>query len=65
MFQLKGALGLVQTVPNMRYLLEKLVQRVKGMLVGNRCTEAFWIGNLKNRDLKGQEIQTQFEVGIN
>ena len=29
------------------------------MLAVNKCTEAFWIGNLKNRDIRGQEISSQ------
>ena len=29
------------------------------MLAVNQCQEAFWIGNLKNRDLRGQEIMSQ------
>lgn len=33
--------------------------RVKMMLAVNKCEEAFWLGNLKNRDLKGEEILSQ------
>ncbi len=29
------------------------------MLAVNQCHEAFWMGNLKNRDLQGQEIISQ------
>lgn len=29
------------------------------MLAVNQCPEAFWIGNLKNRDLQGHEIMSQ------
>lgn len=29
------------------------------MLAVNQCPEAFWIGNLKHRDLRGQEIISQ------
>lgn len=32
--------------------LEVFVFRVKAMLTVNKCLEAFWIGNLKNRDLQ-------------
>ena len=31
----------------------------QAMLADNNCQEAFWVGNLKNRDLKGQEILSQ------
>ena len=33
------------------------------MLAVNQCQEAFWIGNLKNRDLRGQEIMSQRSTG--
>ena len=33
--------------------------RVKAMLALNKCHEAFWLGNLKNRDIQGQEILSQ------
>ena len=36
--------------------LELFVFRVKAMLTVNKCHEAFWIGNLRNRDITGQEI---------
>ena len=29
------------------------------MLTLNKCHEAFWLGNLKNRDIHGQEISSQ------
>lgn len=32
---------------------------MKMMLAVNKCEDAFWLGNLKNRDLKGEEILSQ------
>lgn len=29
------------------------------MLALNECHDAFWMGNLKNRDIQGQEISSQ------
>ena len=29
------------------------------MLAYNNCDSAFWLGNLKNRDLRGNEILSQ------
>ena len=29
------------------------------MLAYNNCDSVFWLGNLKNRDLHGNEIQSQ------
>lgn len=51
--------NLTKHVPLLKKTLELLVCRVKAMLVFNSCTEAFWLGNLKNRDLQGEEILSQ------
>jgi Fanconi anemia group D2 protein len=50
---------LTKHVPLLKKTLELLVCRVKAMLVLNNCREAFWLGNLKNRDLQGEEIMSQ------
>ncbi|XP_044146222.1 Fanconi anemia group D2 protein isoform X2 [Bufo gargarizans] len=51
--------GLTTHVPQLKKTLEMFVYRVKAMLVLNNCQEAFWLGNLKNRDLQGEEILSQ------
>ncbi|KAM8930382.1 Fanconi anemia group D2 protein isoform 4-T4 [Pelodytes ibericus] len=51
--------GLTNHVPLLKKTLEMFVYRVKAMLVLNNCQEAFWLGNLKNRDLQGEEILSQ------
>ncbi|GJQ69554.1 hypothetical protein Trydic_g6650 [Trypoxylus dichotomus] len=51
--------SIMKHVPNFKRTLETLVYRVKAALVANDCSEAFWMGNLKNRDLDGDEILTQ------
>ena len=43
---------LTKHVPLLKKTLELLVCRVKAMLTLNSCREAFWLGNLKNRDLQ-------------
>ncbi|XP_047439463.1 Fanconi anemia group D2 protein isoform X2 [Mugil cephalus] len=53
--------SLTNHVPALKKSLELFVYRVKAMLMLNNCQEAFWIGNLKNRNLKGEEILTQRE----
>ncbi|XP_032697476.1 Fanconi anemia group D2 protein isoform X3 [Lontra canadensis] len=50
---------LTKHVPLLKKTLELLVCRVKAMLIFNNCREAFWLGNLKNRDLQGEEIVSQ------
>ena len=37
----------------------KALRVFQAMLTLNKCHEAFWLGNLKNRDLHGQEISSQ------
>ncbi|XP_035517616.1 Fanconi anemia group D2 protein [Morone saxatilis] len=44
--------SLTNHVPALKKSLELFVYRVKAMLMLNNCQEAFWIGNLKNRNLK-------------
>lgn len=54
--------SLVAYVPQFRLILESLVYRVKAALVANNCSTAFWMGNLRNRDLHGEEILSQSTV---
>ena len=44
--------SLTNQVPMLKRSLEGFVYRVKAMLTVNKCLEAFWLGNLKNRDLQ-------------
>lgn len=44
--------SLTNHVPALKKSLELFVYRVKAMLTLNNCQEAFWMGNLKNRNLK-------------
>ncbi|XP_041834806.1 Fanconi anemia group D2 protein isoform X2 [Melanotaenia boesemani] len=55
--------NLTNHVPALKKSLELFVYRVKAMLALNNCQEAFWIGNLKNRNLKGEEILSQRSQG--
>ena len=54
----KSDASLAAHVPPLRKLLEQFVFRVKGMLALNNSLEAFWLGNLKNRDLAGKELNS-------
>ncbi|VDK21170.1 unnamed protein product [Taenia asiatica] len=47
---------LTPLIPQTRKCLEAFVYSVKLLLSQNHCAGAFWLGNLKNRDLAGQEI---------
>ena len=57
-FRAKSDASLAAHVPPLRKLLEQFVFRVKGMLALNNSLEAFWLGNLKNRDLAGKELNS-------
>ncbi|KAI4496893.1 hypothetical protein M0804_000703 [Polistes exclamans] len=46
-------------IPAAKSVLERLVYSVKGMFVLNNSSTAFWMGNLLNKNLEGQEILSQ------
>ncbi|XP_068108990.1 Fanconi anemia group D2 protein isoform X2 [Hyperolius riggenbachi] len=53
--------GLTTHVPPLKRSLEMFVYRVKAMLAMNNCQEAFWLGNLKNRDLQEESEEESEE----
>ncbi|XP_034937747.1 Fanconi anemia group D2 protein [Chelonus insularis] len=55
----KKDIALTRYVPAAKSILEQLIYRVKGMLVLNNSSTAFWMGNLVNKNLEGQEICSQ------
>ncbi|XP_008336048.2 Fanconi anemia group D2 protein-like [Cynoglossus semilaevis] len=57
--KIKQDTSLTNHVPALKKSLELFVYRVKATLTLNNCQEAFWIGNLKNRNLKGEVILSQ------
>ncbi|QQP57488.1 Fanconi anemia group D2 proteinlike, partial [Caligus rogercresseyi] len=61
--QLKKDINLSNYVPLLKKTLETFVYRVKVTLAVNNCPEAFLMGNLKNRDLKGEEIKEDESEG--
>ncbi|KAI5642363.1 hypothetical protein NE865_05725 [Phthorimaea operculella] len=60
--RLKKDTALMSKVPYMRQLLETLIYKVKAALAANNCSEAFWMGNLKNKNIHGEVIATQQSV---
>lgn len=46
-------------IPSLRETLAQLVYKVQAALAGNNCSSVFWAGNLKNKDLNGEEILSQ------
>ncbi|XP_076231297.1 fancd2 [Calliopsis andreniformis] len=55
----KKDLTLTKHIPAAKSILERLLYSVKGMLVLNNSPAAFWMGNLVNKNLEGQEILSQ------
>jgi len=53
--------ALAAKVPYLKKSLEIFIYRAKAMLAANNCLEAFELGTLKNKDMKGEEIMTQQE----
>ncbi|CAH2990292.1 unnamed protein product [Chilo suppressalis] len=60
--RLKKDKVLMSKVPYIRQLLEILIYKVKAALAANNCSEAFWMGNLKNKDIHGEIIATQQSI---
>ncbi|XP_060518844.1 Fanconi anemia group D2 protein [Cylas formicarius] len=56
--------SLVAHVPMFRHVLETLLFRVKAALAANNCSSAFWMGNLRNKDLHGDEIVSQSQSTV-
>lgn len=46
-------------MPQVREANTELVYKVKAALAANKCSSVFWVGNLKNKDLQGDEILSQ------
>jgi hypothetical protein len=49
-------------IPNLKKTMESVIFRVKEILTKSGCSGAFWMGNLKHRDLEGHELSSQVEL---
>ncbi|XP_044761452.1 Fanconi anemia group D2 protein [Coccinella septempunctata] len=45
--------SVISHIPSFRLVLEQLIYKVKALLVSHKCEEAFFLGNLKNKDIHG------------
>ncbi|KAG0320044.1 Fanconi anemia group D2 protein [Linnemannia gamsii] len=54
--------SLTAMVPAIRKTMESLIFEVKLMLENNDASAAFWLGNLKHRNLAGEEISSQLPL---
>jgi Fanconi anaemia protein FancD2 nuclease len=46
-------------IPALKRSLERLIYQVKGILQENNLINLYWLGNLKHRNIQGQEILSQ------
>lgn len=51
--------ALSNCLPIIRGILEALILKVKNVIVMNGCTDALFMGIMKNMDIKGDEIMSQ------
>ncbi|XP_058452121.1 Fanconi anemia group D2 protein homolog [Malaya genurostris] len=51
--------SLTSQIPFIRETVEILIYSVKAVLAANDCSSVFWMGNLKNKDLKGELLLSQ------
>lgn len=57
--------ALSNCLPNIRGILEALILKVKNLIVINDCTDALFMGIMKNIDIKGDEILSQVIIFVN
>lgn len=51
--------AIVSQIPFLRETVENYVFRVKALLTANKCASVFSMGNLKNKDLHGDDLISQ------
>ena len=58
------ATGAAAAIPKLKRQLEELIFTVKVILKENDCAEGFWMGNLKHKNSKGEEVSSQMQVEV-
>lgn len=51
--------AIIALIPSLRETLSQFMYKVQAALVVNNCFKGFFAGNLKNKDLNGDEILSQ------
>lgn len=51
--------SLIQQLPGMRAILETILLSVKNMILQNKCTDAFFMGSMRNKDIHGEIISSE------
>lgn len=53
---------IIALIPTLRETVSQLVYKMKAALAGNNCSSGFWAGNLKNKDMNGEDILSQVNI---
>jgi Fanconi anemia group D2 protein len=62
MVKTRQQIGALNSAAALKKELEALLFEVKVLLAANGCRETFWMGNLKHKDLNGNETSSQMAV---
>lgn len=54
--------AIIALIPQLRETLSQLLYKVQAAAVGSNVSSAFWAGNLKNKDMNGDEILSQARI---
>lgn len=58
MQDIKNSAFIIQ-IPGLRETIQKIVFQVKAALAANKYSSAFWMGNLKNKNMYGERVLSQ------
>ena len=61
MVKANAQIAALNSAASLKKELEAIIFEVKVLLQTHDCRESFWMGNLKHKDLHGQEISSQME----
>lgn len=53
---------IISMIPSLREILTQLIYKVQAALAVNKCSEVFWTGPLKNKDINGEQILSQVRI---
>ena len=60
----QGQIAALNSAASLKKELEALIFEVKVLLASHGCRDGFWMGNLKHKDLRGQETSSQMAPAV-
>ena len=60
----KRLLGALKQVAPVKKELEAILFKVKAMLAVHGCPGGFWMGNLKHKNVAGEEVSSQMAIPV-